>query len=82
MRVASWRPLLEVVDPNLEWTYLDPSLEGPQPQACHDRHELESALQRQAERGLRAHLEEAVGHGDRVMVGATVHQPTAEHVLG
>lgn len=24
--------MLEVVDPELEWTYLDPSLEDPQPQ--------------------------------------------------
>ena len=60
--------MLEVVDPDLEWTYLDPSLADPQPQVCHGRHELESALARQAGRGLRAQLEEAVGHGDRVMV--------------
>jgi ketosteroid isomerase-like protein len=60
--------MLEVVDPDLEWTYLDPSLADPQPQVCHGRHELESALARQAGRGLRAHLEEAAGHGDRVMV--------------
>ncbi len=60
--------MLEVVDPELEWTYLDPTLEDPQPQVCHGRHELESALARQARRGLRAQLEEAVGHGDRVMV--------------
>ncbi len=60
--------MLEVVDPDLEWTYLDPSLEDPQPQVCHGRHELESALARQAGRGLRAQLEEVVGHGDRVMV--------------
>jgi ketosteroid isomerase-like protein len=60
--------MLEVVDPDLEWTYLDPSLEDPQPQVCHGRHELEAALARQARQGLRAHLKEAVGHGDRVMV--------------
>ena len=60
--------MLEVVDPDLEWTYLDPSLEDPQPQVCHGRHELESALARQAGRGLRAQLEEVVGRGDRVMV--------------
>jgi ketosteroid isomerase-like protein len=60
--------MLEVVDPDLEWTYLDPSLEDPQPQVCHGRHELESALARQAGQGLRAQLEEVLGHGDRVMV--------------
>jgi ketosteroid isomerase-like protein len=60
--------MLAFVDPELEWTYLDPSLEHPEPQVCRGRHELESALERQAERGLRARLEEVVGHGDRVMV--------------
>jgi ketosteroid isomerase-like protein len=65
--------MLEFVDPDLEWTYLDPSLEDPQPQLCRGRHELESALERQAERGLRAQLEEVLGHGDRVM--AVVRTP-------
>jgi len=26
--------MLEFVDPNLEWTYLDPSLEHPEPQSA------------------------------------------------
>ena len=60
--------MLEFVDPDLEWTYLDPSLEDPEPQVCHGRHELETALERQAERGLKAELEEVVASGDRVMV--------------
>ena len=47
---------------------LDPSLEDPEPQVCRGRHELESALEHQAERGLRAQLEEVVGHRDQVMV--------------
>jgi ketosteroid isomerase-like protein len=43
------------------------------------RHELESALEHQAERGLRAQLEEVVGHRDQVMVvvrtpGVDVHR--------
>lgn len=62
--------MLEVVDPSLEWTYLDPSLEDPEPRVCHGRRELERALQRQAARGLRTELEEVVGHGERVMVVA------------
>jgi ketosteroid isomerase-like protein len=62
--------MLELVDPDLEWTYLDPSLEDPQPEVCHGRHELESALERRAELGLTAELEEVVGNGDRVMVVA------------
>ena len=68
--------MLELVDPDLEWTYLDPALEHPTPQVCHGRHELASALQRQAERGLRAQLEEVVGQGDRVMV--VVRSPGAD----
>ena len=35
---------------------------------CHGRHELETAFTRQAERGLRAELEEVAATGDRVMV--------------
>jgi ketosteroid isomerase-like protein len=27
--------LLELVDPDLEWTYLDPAYENPEPQTCH-----------------------------------------------
>lgn len=60
--------VLESVDPDLEWTYLDPSLEDPEPRVCHGRQELEMALERQAERGLRVELEEVVDKGDRVMV--------------
>jgi ketosteroid isomerase-like protein len=60
--------MLQFVDPDLEWTYLDPSLEDPEPRVCHGRHELETALERQAERGLKAELEEVAARGDRVMV--------------
>ena len=60
--------MLRFVDPALEWTYLDPSVEDPEPQVCHGRHELELALRRQAERGLRAELEHVMASGDRVMV--------------
>src|SRR5438552_18817105 len=48
---------------------LDPSLEDPEPQVCHGRHELEVALERQAERGLMAEVEDVVGNGDGVMGG-------------
>jgi ketosteroid isomerase-like protein len=60
--------MLQFVDPNLEWTYLDPGLEDPKPQVCHGRHELQAALERRAKLGLRAELEEVFGEGDRVMV--------------
>jgi ketosteroid isomerase-like protein len=60
--------LLELVDPDLEWTYLDPAYENPEPQTCHGRPELEWALRGQADRGLVSQLEEVTAHGDKVMV--------------
>jgi ketosteroid isomerase-like protein len=61
--------MLEFVDPDLEWTYLDPTLEHPTPQVCHGRQELEQMLRHWAEHGLRAELEEATSNGELVMVG-------------
>jgi len=61
--------MLELVDPDLEWTYLDPTLERPTPQVCHGRHELENVLRGWAQHGLRAELDEVVANGDLVMVG-------------
>src|SRR6476469_6918836 len=60
--------MLEFVEPDLEWTYLDPSLDHPEPQVCHGRHELEAALARWADHGFKAELEEVAGDGDSVMV--------------
>jgi ketosteroid isomerase-like protein len=60
--------MMDFVDPDLEWTYLDPGLEDPQPQICHGRRELEKALRRQADLGLRAELEAVVAIGNRVML--------------
>jgi hypothetical protein len=67
--------VLDIVDPDLEWTHLDPNLDDPEPQTCHGRGELEAALQRLAERGLQAHLEDVNGRGERVMV--VVHPPAS-----
>src|SRR5438128_337301 len=61
------KTFLDLIDPDLEWTYLDPSLEDPEPQVCHGRHERQAALQRRAERGLTSELEEIAGNGERVM---------------
>ena len=65
--------LLELVHPDLEWTYLDPGFENPQPQVCHGRDQLAPALGRQADRGVNSELEEIASCGDRVMVA--VHTP-------
>jgi ketosteroid isomerase-like protein len=65
--------MLDFVDSQLEWTYLDPSAADPPPQTCHGRGELELQLRRQAELGLRSELEEVIAHGDRVVV--SVHTP-------
>jgi|SRR5271166_918238 len=63
--------LLDIIDPGLEWTYLDPSLADPQPQTCHGREQLQWVLQ--AERGLHSEAEEIAANGDKVMV--IVHTP-------
>jgi ketosteroid isomerase-like protein len=64
--------MLELVDPDLEWTYLDPTLLYPTPQVCHGRHELEGVLRGWAEHGVRAELEEVAGRGKLVMVGVRI----------
>jgi ketosteroid isomerase-like protein len=66
--------MMRLVDPDLEWTFLDPSELDPQPRVCHGRDQLESALRRRADQGLRSAIEEVVGSGDRVMV--------VEHIPG
>ena len=32
--------MMDFVDPELDWTYLDPALPEPRPQTCHGRDEL------------------------------------------
>jgi ketosteroid isomerase-like protein len=68
--------LLELVHPDLEWTYLDPSVQDPQPQVCHGREELAQALGQQADRGLVSQVEEIASSGDKVMVA--VRTPGAD----
>jgi ketosteroid isomerase-like protein len=60
--------MMEFVDPDLEWTYLDPSMEDPQPQTCRGRGELEKALRRQADRGLRPVVEQVIAMGEKVIL--------------
>ena len=72
--------LLELVHPDLEWTYLDPGLEDPQPQTCRGRAELAEALGQQAERGLVSQVQEIASSGDKVMVA--VRTPGADQRRG
>jgi ketosteroid isomerase-like protein len=60
--------MMEFVDPDLEWTSFSPGQEDLQPQIRRGREELEKALRRQAELGLRAELEAVVAAGDQVML--------------
>jgi ketosteroid isomerase-like protein len=57
--------MLEFVDPELEWTYLNPAFENPEPETCHGRDELELALERQAGRRLASQIEEIVAAATR-----------------
>lgn len=60
--------MLEFVDPELEWTYLNPAVEDPEPETCHGRDQLRLALERQAGQGLASQIEEIAASGDKVMV--------------
>jgi ketosteroid isomerase-like protein len=71
--------MLEWVDPDLEWTYLDPALDHPTPQDCRGRQELEQVLRRWAEHGRRTELEEVITNGELVMVGVRTPGVNAHH---
>ena len=71
--------MLALVDPDLEWIYLDPALERPTPQVCHGRQELEQVLRHWAEEGLRAELQEVTSSGELVMVGIRTLGVDAHH---
>ena len=60
--------VMDLVDPDLEWTYLDPDPEDPRPKVRHGRDELEKAIHQQVQRGLRSELEEVVAAGDQVIL--------------
>jgi ketosteroid isomerase-like protein len=60
--------MMDFVDPDLEWTFLDGDPEDPRPKPCHGRGELEKALRRQADRGLRPELEQVIASGDKVIL--------------
>lgn len=60
--------MMDFVDPDLEWTYLDTRLKDPQPMARHGREELEKALRQQADLGLRPVLEQVIASRDLVIL--------------
>ena len=60
--------MMDYVAEDLDWSYFDPGAQDPQPHTCRGRGELEKALRRQADLGLRAELEEVIAAGDRVML--------------
>jgi len=60
--------ILDAVDQDLAWIYLDPSEADPEPRICHGRHQLEHALERQLAQGLRSELEEIIAQGDNVVI--------------
>jgi len=60
--------MMDFVDPDLEWTSLDPDTEDSRPRVRHGRDELDKAIYWQAQRGLRSELEEVVAAGDQVIL--------------
>ena len=70
--------LLAFFSPDLEWTYLDPSVENPAPQVCRGLVELRRALHRQADQGLKARIEEVRVNGSEVV--AVIHIPGVDQL--
>jgi ketosteroid isomerase-like protein len=63
--------MMDFVDPDLEWTYLDPGAgpaEDRQPRTRRGRGELEKALRRLEEQGLRVELEHVIAAGEKVVL--------------
>ena len=61
--------LLELVHPDLEWTYLDPADPDPRPQVCHGRDQIAWALDHQARQDAGTRVEQiGPGPGGRVLV--------------
>ena len=63
----------DLIHPDLEWTFLDPSSPDPEPSTCYGRREIETASARWASMGLATELEEIDAHGDQVVV--VLHAP-------
>jgi ketosteroid isomerase-like protein len=62
--------VLSLVDEDLEWTFLDPTVPDPQPAVCHGRDQFAHWMGRDSGWRLRAELEEVIANGERVLVVA------------
>jgi len=60
--------VLDLVDADFEWTFLDPSVPNPEPAVCHGRGQLAYWMSRNSSWRFSAELEEIVANGDRVLV--------------
>jgi ketosteroid isomerase-like protein len=60
--------VLDLVDPDLEWTFLDPSVPDPEPAVCHGRDQLAYWMARDSGWRRSAELEEVIANGNRVLV--------------
>ncbi len=60
--------MMDFVHPDLEWSCFEPGAVDPLPRIRRGRGELEKALRRQAEAGLRAQLDQVIAAGDQVIL--------------
>ena len=60
--------VLSLVDEELEWTFLDPTVPDPEPALCRGRAQLAYWMGRDSGWKLRAELQEVVANGERVLV--------------
>jgi ketosteroid isomerase-like protein len=65
--------MLVYVADDLEWTFLDPAEENPQPRTCRGVEQLRYWVTRRADQQPRPQVEEVTGYGDRVLV--VTHMP-------
>jgi len=60
--------MMKYVHPDLDWMLFEPQGGAAQPTVRHGRAELEAALSRQSDLGLRAQVEEVVAAGEQVIL--------------
>jgi ketosteroid isomerase-like protein len=60
--------MMGYVDPELEWTYVEPGQEDPRVQTRRGREQLERALRTQADQKLLSELEQVIANGEKVIL--------------